>query len=64
LALKGVADLSNGSACTSANYEPSHVLTAMQLQEDRVEGALRFSWSHLTGDVEWTEIADSIQIMM
>jgi len=34
--------LSNGSACTSANIEPSHVLTAMGY--DTKKGAVRFSW--------------------
>ena len=61
VALKGVAELSNGSACTSSSYEPSHVLTAMGLDEDRVAGALRFSWSHLTGEIEWPVIVDRLQ---
>lgn len=36
--------IATGSACTSASYQPSHVLTAMGLDEDRTLGALRFSW--------------------
>ena len=35
LALRGIAAISNGSACTSASYEPSHVLTAMGLDDER-----------------------------
>jgi cysteine desulfurase len=44
LALRGVAAISNGSACTSASYEPSHVLTAMGLDDDRRREAIRLSW--------------------
>ena len=44
LALRDLASISNGSACTSASYEPSHVLTAMGLSDDRRRGAIRLSW--------------------
>ncbi len=53
VALKDVVAVSNGSACTSSSYEPSHVLTAMGLPEERVAGALRFSWCHMTDDPDW-----------
>ena len=46
LALREVLSFSNGSACTSASYEPSHVLTAMDLSDDARRGAIRLSWSH------------------
>ncbi|MEI6894300.1 MAG: cysteine desulfurase DndA [Colwellia sp.] len=46
--LKGIAAVSNGSACTSNSYTPSHVLSSMGLDEDRINGSLRMSWSHLT----------------
>jgi cysteine desulfurase len=48
LMLKGVADVSNGSACTSSKYEPSHVLRAMGLSKPQIMGAVRFSWDHTT----------------
>jgi cysteine desulfurase len=57
VALKGIAAISNGSACTSSSYSPSHVLEAMGIGEDEVLGAMRFSWCHLTGDIPWQEIS-------
>jgi cysteine desulfurase len=53
LATKNLIAISNGSACTSHSYEPSHVLAAMGLPEDRVRGALRISWCHLTPAPDW-----------
>lgn len=57
VALKGLVAISNGSACTSQSYEPSHVLTAMGLSEERVAGAIRISWCHMTEGVSWDEVA-------
>jgi hypothetical protein len=37
--------VSNGNACTSSSYEPSRVLAAMRLPEDRLRGAVRLSWA-------------------
>jgi cysteine desulfurase len=51
VALKDVVALSNGSACTSQSYEPSHVLVAAGLPRDRIEGALRLSWGPTSGAV-------------
>jgi cysteine desulfurase len=58
--LKDLIAISNGSACTSASYAPSHVLVAMGLSEDRVESALRFSWCHMTKEPSWDEVASRI----
>jgi len=60
VALKDLVAISNGSACTSQNYEPSHVLTAMGLSDDIVKGALRLSWCHLTPDVRWGDVASCL----
>lgn len=60
VALKDIAAVSNGSACTSQSYEPSHVLKAMDLPEKAIAGAVRLSWCHLTPDVNWQGIADRI----
>ena len=60
VALKDIAAVSNGSACTSQSYKPSHVLKAMDLPQDAIAGAVRLSWCHLTPDVDWQGIADKI----
>jgi len=56
LATKDLIAISNGSACTSQRYEPSHVLAAMGLPEERVRGALRMSWCHLTPAPDWPTV--------
>ena len=60
VALKDLVAVSNGSACTSSSYTPSHVLNAMKLDADLVAGALRFSWSHSTGSIPWAEICERL----
>lgn len=37
---------SNGAACSSQDYTCSHVLAAMGLDEDAIDGAVRLSWYH------------------
>jgi len=44
MALREDVAISNGSACTSASYNPSHVLLAMGLDEDRISESVRISW--------------------
>ena len=56
VALRDLVAVSNGSACSSARYEPSHVLRAMGLGSERLEEALRFSWCHLTPAVDWAAV--------
>lgn len=60
IALKDLVAISNGSACTSQSYNPSHVLTAMGLSDEVVAGAVRVSWCHMTPDVDWQRIAKKI----
>ncbi len=42
--LRDVVAISNGSACTSSQYAPSHVLLAMGMDEALIESAVRISW--------------------
>ncbi|MEH1031941.1 cysteine desulfurase DndA [Micromonospora profundi] len=60
VALKPYLAISNGSACTSTNYTPSHVLQAMGLPAERIQGALRFSWCHLTPEPDWAGIGAAL----
>ncbi|MCF6175085.1 MAG: cysteine desulfurase DndA [Victivallaceae bacterium] len=64
LALKGIIAISNGSACTSSSYTQSHVLNAMGLSEDRIKGALRFSWCHMTEEPDWNQIATILKNLL
>jgi cysteine desulfurase len=61
LALKEDVAISNGSACTSANYTPSHVLAAMNIPKSEILGAIRLSWSHMTPDLDWPSLARTLR---
>lgn len=54
--LKGIIAVSNGSACTSSSYTPSHVLTAMGLEPERITGAIRISFGIQTKEIPYKEI--------
>lgn len=60
VALKDLAAISNGSACTSSHYTPSHVLTAMGQTEEEANEGIRISWCHLTEKIDWDAIAQRI----
>ena len=61
LRLKDVAAVSNGSACTSSSYQPSHVLKAMHLGKEEIVGAVRFSWCHLTPEPNWKKLVEKLK---
>lgn len=61
VALKDIVAISNGSACTSQSYSASHVLTAMDLSEEHIKGALRLSWCHLTPEVPWDQVVEILR---
>jgi cysteine desulfurase len=56
LDMQGIA-ASSGSACTAGALQPSHVLTAMGLPQERVMSAIRFSFSGHNTVGEVTEAA-------
>ena len=61
VALKGVAAVSNGSACTSSSYTPSHVLKAMGLDDERIAGSVRVSWGSMTESLPAKEIITRVK---
>ncbi|MGH2549102.1 MAG: cysteine desulfurase family protein [Thermomicrobiales bacterium] len=52
---------SAGSACTTGNSEPSHVLLAMGQSEDRARSSVRFSVGESTTVDEIEEVVDGLQ---
>lgn len=59
--LKDIVAISNGSACTSNSYTPSHVLTSMGLDKATIDGSMRVSWSHMTDKLPIEEMKDLIK---
>ena len=59
--LQGYAAVSNGSACTSSSYKPSHVLKAMGMDDVSATRCVRLSWSHLTPNPDWDSISKRIE---
>jgi cysteine desulfurase len=64
LVLKDIVAISTGSACTSHQFEPSHVLRAMQLPDDVVRGAVRFSWTHDSDQPDWATLKERVRNLM
>ena len=52
LSSKQYCGISNGSACTSHEYDPSYVLIAMGLDAERISSAIRISWGAKTDKEE------------
>jgi cysteine desulfurase len=50
--------ISTGSACSSGVEAPSHVLRAMNLDEDVIEGSLRIGLGKFTSEAEIAQAAD------
>lgn len=59
--LRRIVSVSAGSACTSSNSEPSHVLRAMQIHPDRIESAIRFGIGRFTTAEEVESVADQVR---
>lgn len=60
LDLEGVA-AATGSACSSGSLEPSHVLMAMGLRSEVVQGSLRFSLCHHNTEAEIDQAVDILK---
>jgi len=52
--------ISNGSACTSDTYSPSHVLLSMGLNEDDANSTIRFSWGVGIDSIDCKKLIDKI----
>jgi len=63
VATKDLIAISNGSACTSSSYTPSHVLKAMGFDDVTANQCVRLSWCHLTPDVDWEAVAERIKYL-
>ncbi len=63
VALKDLIAISNGSACTSSSYTPSHVLKAMGMSDDEANECVRISWCHMTPEVDWGAVVERIASM-
>jgi len=54
--------VSSGSACTSANPEPSHVLRALGIDEDLVRASLRFGLGRFNTDSDIEVAIDTVAL--
>ncbi|MBI1807025.1 MAG: IscS subfamily cysteine desulfurase [Ignavibacteria bacterium] len=59
MSMKDIA-LSTGSACSTANPEPSHVLKALRLRTERLHSAIRFGLGRFTTAEEVDYVLDRV----
>ena len=64
VALKDLIAISNGSACTSSSYAPSHVLQAMGMTDAEASRCVRISWCHLTPAVDWETVTNRLRRLL
>ncbi|MHB2054105.1 cysteine desulfurase DndA [Pantoea dispersa] len=62
--LKGIIAVSNGSACTSSSYNPSHVLVAMGLNRERIDGSIRVSFGVNTKNIPYQDIQEKMKALL
>ena len=55
---------STGSACTAGSSEPSHVLRAMKIPPDWLQGAVRFSLSRLNTEEEVRYVNEKLPLIV
>jgi cysteine desulfurase len=63
MAVREELAISNGAACTSASYSPSHVLKAMGLSDDLISAAVRISWGSGVTEIPAKSILSAVQSM-
>lgn len=64
LAVKPYCGISNGSACNSASYQHSYVLSAMGLSSERIESAVRISWdADIQEEAFFREISNMLNVV-
>jgi cysteine desulfurase len=63
MAVREELAISNGAACTSASYAPSHVLKAMGLSDDLASGAVRISWGPGVTDIPTEQLVAAVRSM-
>jgi cysteine desulfurase len=59
MSMKDIA-VSTGSACSTGNPEPSHVLKALRLPEDQIHGSVRIGLGRFTTDEDVDYVVHSI----
>lgn len=60
MGLEGMA-VSNGSACTAASIDPSHVLLALGLSETEAFSCLRFSLGRFNSEAEIPAVVEAVK---
>jgi cysteine desulfurase len=55
---------STGSACTAGSSEPSHVLRAMGVPADWLQGAVRFSLSRFNNEAEVRYVNETVPLIV
>ena len=63
LTVRNSIAISNGSACTAQDYSPSHVLTAMGLDDEIIESAVRISWGLESVDIDLSDLLKAIHFL-
>lgn len=63
MATREAIAISNGSACTSSIYTPSHVLRAMGVDDEAIESAVRISWGPGVQEIPVDAIVEAVEAL-